>query len=108
MSAGVQIGKVAQLTGLSIDTIRFYQKMGLAKQPARSEGGFRLFTDLEIADLMFIQKAQTLGFSLNEIKQLSLLNQNPDHACSQLQDLLRSRLSNVLQKIAQLTNLERD
>ena len=81
MIPGVQIGKIAQLTGLSIDTIRFYQKMGLAKQPARSEGGFRLFTDPEIADLMFIRNAQELGFSLNEIKQLSLLNHYPDHAC---------------------------
>ncbi len=108
MSAGVQIGKVAQLTGLSIDTIRFYQKMGLAKQPARSEGGFRLFTDLEIADLMFIQKAQTLGFSLNEIKQLSLLNQNPDHTCPQVQDLLMSKLGNVRQKMTQLMHLEKE
>jgi DNA-binding transcriptional MerR regulator len=108
MIPGVQIGKVAQLTGLSIDTIRFYQKMGLAKQPARSEGGFRLFTDPEIADLKFIRKAQELGFSLNEIKQLSLLNQNPDHACPEVQDLLRSKLSNVRQKITQLMHLERE
>jgi DNA-binding transcriptional MerR regulator len=108
MSPGVQIGKVAQLTGLSIDTIRFYQKVGLAKQPTRSEGGFRLFTDSEIADLMFIRKAQELGFSLNEIRQLSVLNQNPDHTCSQVRNLLISKLSNVHQKMAQLIHLERE
>jgi DNA-binding transcriptional MerR regulator len=108
MVPGVQIGEVAQLTGLSIDTIRFYQKMGLAKQPARSEGGFRLFIDSEIADLMFIRKAQELGFSLNEIKQLSVLNQNPDHTCSQVRNLLISKLSNVHQKMSQLMYLERE
>ena len=45
------------------------------KQPARSEGGFRLFSEMEIRDLVFIQKAQELGFSLTEIKQLSVLHQ---------------------------------
>jgi DNA-binding transcriptional MerR regulator len=44
MSHGIQIGKVAEQTSLSIDTIRFYQKIGLVRQPARSEGGFRLFS----------------------------------------------------------------
>jgi DNA-binding transcriptional MerR regulator len=46
MAQGVQIGKVAEQTGLNVDTIRFYQKIGLVKQPSRSEGGFRLFTDV--------------------------------------------------------------
>ena len=84
MAQGIQIGKVAEQTGLSIDTIRFYQKIGLVKQPARSEGGFRLFSEMEIRDLVFIQKAQELGFSLTEIKQLSVLNQQHDHACSKV------------------------
>src|SRR5947209_12516906 len=83
MAQGIQIGKVAEQTGLSIDTIRFYQKIGLVEQPARSEGGFRLFSETEIRHLVFIQKAQELGFSLTEIKQLSVLNQQYDHACSQ-------------------------
>jgi DNA-binding transcriptional MerR regulator len=76
MSQGIQIGKVAERTGLSIDTIRFYQKIGLVKQAARSEGGFRLFTDADMKDLAFIKRAQELGFSLNEVKQLSFLNQS--------------------------------
>jgi MerR family transcriptional regulator, mercuric resistance operon regulatory protein len=106
MSQGIQIGKVAERTGLSVDTIRFYQKIGLVKQPARSEGGFRLFTDLEIRDLVFIQEAQELGFSLTEIKELSVLNQKHDHACSHVRDLLASKLSDVRQKVAQLLRLE--
>ena len=106
MAQGIQIGKVAEQTGLSIDTIRFYQKIGLVKQPARSEGGFRLFTHLEIQELVFIQKAQELGFSLTEIKELSVLSQKPDHACSQVRDLLASKLSDVRQKVDQLMRLE--
>ncbi len=107
MAQGIQIGKVADQTGLSIDTIRFYQKIGLVKQPARSEGGFRLFTDIEIRDLVFIQKAQELGFSLTEIKQLSILNQEHDHACSQVRKLLAGRLRDVRGKISELLHLEK-
>ena len=106
MSQGIQIGKVAERTGLSIDTIRFYQKIGLVKHPARSEGGFRLFTDADMKDLAFIKKAQELGFSLTEIKQLSFLNQEHDHACSQVRDLLSSKLRDVREKAAQLLRLE--
>ena len=106
MAQGIQIGKVAEQTRLSIDTIRFYQKIGLVKQPARSEGGFRLFTDVEIKDLLFIQKAQELGFSLTEIKQLSILNQEHDHACSQVRNLLKSKLRDVREKVTQLLRLE--
>ncbi len=106
MAQGIQIGKVAEQTGLSIDTIRFYQKIGLVKQPARSEGGFRLFSETEIGDLVFIQKAQELGFSLTEIKQLSVLNQQHDHACSQVRGLLISKLRDVREKVDQLLQLE--
>ena len=106
MSHGIQIGKVAEQTGLSIDTIRFYQKIGLVKQPARTEGGFRLFSVTEIQDLVFIQKAQELGFSLTEIKQLSVLNQQHDHACSQVRGLLITKLKDVREKVAQLLQLE--
>jgi DNA-binding transcriptional MerR regulator len=106
MAQGIQIGKVAEQTGLSIDTIRFYQKIGLVKQPARSEGGFRLFTDPEIKDLLFIQKAQELGFSLTEVKQLSILNHKHDHACSQVRDLLKGKLKDVREKVTHLLRLE--
>jgi DNA-binding transcriptional MerR regulator len=108
MAQGIQIGKVAEQTGLSIDTIRFYQKIGLLKQPARSDGGFRLFSETEIQDLVFIQKAQELGFSLTEIKQLSVLNQQQDHACSQVRDLLVSKLKDVREKMDQLLQLEKE
>lgn len=69
-SASLQIGQVAQRTGLSVDAIRFYEKSGLLARPARTQGGYRLYEEREVADLEFIQKAQQLGFSLNEIREL--------------------------------------
>lgn len=108
MTQGIRIGTVAEQTGLTVDTIRFYQKIGLVKQPARSEGGFRLFSQQEICALVFIQQAQELGFSLAEIKQLSLLNQDHDHACSQVRELIKSKLNDVRAKLTQLLKLELD
>ena len=65
-----KIGQVAQETGLSIDTIRFYEKQGLLKRSPRTEGGFRLFGISDIETLKFVRGAQELGFSLNEIREL--------------------------------------
>jgi DNA-binding transcriptional MerR regulator len=68
--ASLQIGQVAQKTGLSVDAIRFYEKPGLLPRTSRTQSGYRLYQEREIADLEFIQKAQRLGFSLAEIREL--------------------------------------
>ena len=73
MIGAAKIGQVAQKTGLSIDTIRFYEKQGLIGESARTEGGFRLFGSGEIETLKFVRKAQELGFSLSEIRELLIL-----------------------------------
>src|SRR5215467_7480097 len=66
--SGAKIGCVAQEAGVSIDTIRFYEKKGLLRRSPRTEGGFRLFGISDIETLKFVRNAQELGFSLNEIR----------------------------------------
>jgi DNA-binding transcriptional MerR regulator len=73
MTQGLQIGVVARETGLTVDAIQFYEKSGLLKRPPRSEGGFRLFRQKDLEDLRFVRKAQELGFSLNEVRELAFL-----------------------------------
>src|SRR5262249_32627944 len=80
VSNAIQIGEAARQTGLTIDTIRFYQKIGLLGQPTRSQGGYRLFTEAEIHDLNFIREAQQLGFSLDDIRRLSILRKSAKHS----------------------------
>jgi len=75
MADAVQIGKAAKLAGISVDTIRFYQKLGLIDRAIRSVGGYRLFDGQQIRDLKFVRHAQELGFSLTEIKELLALRQ---------------------------------
>jgi len=64
----VHIGKAAKLAGVSLDTIRFYQRLGLIKSAGRSTGGYRLFDGEQIRDLTFVRHAQGLRFSLTEVK----------------------------------------
>jgi MerR family copper efflux transcriptional regulator len=107
MAETVPIGKAAKLADTSVDTIRFYQKLGLIQSPARSTGGYRLFDDQKIRDLTFVRHAQELSFSLHEIKELLALRQK-QHACSEVQSMLKSKLTDVRAKIEGLVNLETD
>jgi DNA-binding transcriptional MerR regulator len=102
-----RIGQVAQETGLSIDTIRFYEKEGLLKRSPRTEGGFRLFGLGDIETLKFVRKAQELGFSLKEIRELLILRSDHVPACSHVKELLDQKLTAVVQKITELHSLER-
>src|ERR671911_1177373 len=66
----LKIGEVANWTGLSIKTIRYYESRGLLEQPSRTEGGYRLYGPEEVARLRFVQRAKLLGLTLEEIKEL--------------------------------------
>ena len=106
MRTGIQIGKVSEQTGLSIDAIRFYEKQRLLDRPPRSEGGFRLFNARDIERIQFIQRAQKLGFSLPEIRELLVLRRDDGEACSHMRDLLRAKLATVRDKVVELGVLE--
>jgi MerR family mercuric resistance operon transcriptional regulator len=106
MDRGFQIGSAAKATGLSIDAIRFYQKSGLLRPPARTTGGYRVFTETEIAQLQFIARAQDLGFSLAEIRELLSLRNENGRACPEVRGLIHRKLQNVREKIASLRQLE--
>lgn len=106
MGRALQIGTAAKVTGLTIDAIRFYQKSGLLRPPTRTAAGYRLFTDAEISDLQFIARAQDLGFSLSEIKEIVSLRNENGRACPEVRALIRRKLQNVRQKIAALRQME--
>jgi len=107
MAEAVQIGRAAKLAGVSVDTIRFYQKLGVIKSATRSAGGYRLFSGEQIHDLKFVRQAQELGFSLAEVKELLALRQK-HHACSEVQSMLKRKLGDVGEKIKSLARLETD
>jgi DNA-binding transcriptional MerR regulator len=106
MSQAVTIGRVARETGLSVDAIRFYEKEGLLREPRRSEGGFRLYAAPDIEHLRFIRRAQELGFSLAEIRELLVIQDEHTGACTHVRDLIQSRLRIIHAKIQDLRQME--
>ncbi len=105
--SGIRIGSVAKRTGLSVDAIRFYEKQRLLERAPRTEGGFRLFRGADIARIRFIQRAQRLGFSLPEIRELLVLRREDGEVCSHVRDLLRAKVAAVRAKIRELGALEK-
>ena len=106
MRSGIQIGRVSEQTGLSVDAIRFYEKQRLLERPARTEGGFRLFHAEDVERILFVRRAQQLGFSLPEIRELLVLQRDEGEACSHVRDQLRAKVRMVREKIRELGILE--
>lgn len=105
--ASLLIGEVAERAGLTAPTIRYYESIGLVKPPARSEAGYRRYTETTIEELRFIKKAQGLGFSLEEISEILKLSRAGRAPCSHVLDVARRHLSAVDERIEQLRRFRR-
>jgi DNA-binding transcriptional MerR regulator len=106
MLRGMQIGRVAQNTGLSIDTIRFYEKQALIHAPRRSSAGYRVYDERDVERFRFIGRAQNLGFSLQEIRELLVIESREGDGCSHVHDLIAAKIDQVKEKIAELKRIE--
>ena len=100
--AGLLIGDLAQRTGLTAPTIRYYESIGLLPAASRSSTGYRRYTDASVEELRFIRKAQALGFSLEEIADILKLSRAGSTPCSHVLDLARRHLAAVDERIRQL------
>lgn len=98
------IGKAATLAGLSIDTLRFYEREGLLPKSRRTASRYRLYDEPVIARLQFIRRAKLLGFSLQEIQELLFLNDGRGNRKS-VRSIGEKRLVEIEQKIAELTRI---
>lgn len=97
---GLRIGEVAERAGVSVDTIRYYERRSLLPRAPRSEGGFRLFELDAIERLRFIKQAQEMGFSLDEITML--INGGGAGECRQMRDLLQNKMQEINQRMKAL------
>lgn len=102
----MQIGQIATQTGIGIDAIRFYERNGLLTAPTRSDGGFRLYSSDDLSTLRFIRSVQTLGFSLNEVREFLSLRNNGLRACSEVRKRLDHKLKDIHAKRVALAHLE--
>ncbi len=102
------IGEVARQTGLSIHTIRFYEAEGLLREAPRTESGYRIYSPATVEQLKFIRKAQQLGFSLHEVRELLILKDRSADACSHVRSLVEEKLATVRMKRRELEAMEKD
>jgi DNA-binding transcriptional MerR regulator len=96
-SSALRIGDVASRAGVSIDTVRYYERRRLLPAAPRTEGGFRLFTPETVEQVQFIKQAQDLGFSLGEIGEL--LATGGANECRRVRDHLKAKLSELDERI---------
>jgi DNA-binding transcriptional MerR regulator len=101
----LKIGELARQTGLSIKTIRYYERRGLLEQPPRTEGGYRLYGSEEAARLQFIQRAKLLDLTLGEIRELVELAVRCNHGeiVPRLEEVLEAKLEETERKMAELS-----
>jgi DNA-binding transcriptional MerR regulator len=102
------IGKVAKQTGINPKTIRYYEEINLLPKSKRERNNYRLYSKDTIKRLLFIKKAQSLGFTLKEIKEILILRDRGFKPCAHVRDLLRQRVIDLEQKLAELTTLRRE
>lgn len=101
----LQIGELARRSGVSVDTVRYYEKLELLPQANRSSGGFRIFSEEVAERIRFIKDAQEMGFSLQEIKQLFLIDEGKNQ-CLAVKELLLSKLSELEVKMEQMKSFK--
>lgn len=100
------IGKLGSSTGVKIPTIRYYEQIGLLPEAERSPGSQRLYTHKAHERLVFIRHARDLGFSLEAIRDLLSLSDNPDQPCAAADAIARAQLAEVESRLARLAALK--
>ncbi|HKO99344.1 MAG TPA: MerR family transcriptional regulator [Pyrinomonadaceae bacterium] len=101
----LKIGEVAARAGVTVDALRYYERMKLLPRAPRTSGGFRLFTHEHIERVQFIKQAQELGFSLEEIK--GLLATGGADECRRVRNLIRLKLSELDDRLKALKDFRR-
>ena len=104
MTSNYSIGQLAKAAEVNVETIRYYERRGLITQPPKPVQGYRTYTKATLARILFIKRAQELGFTLEEIENLLVLGESH---CSEVQELAESKLVSVRSKINDLCRLER-
>ena len=104
---GLKRAALARRTGCNLETIRYYEKIGMMPEPPRTEAGYRIYDDLHVKRLRFILRARALGFSLDEVRGLLTLVDCRTQTCAEVKERTERHLADVRAKIAELKRIER-
>lgn len=106
-SEKLTIGVLARKTGVGVETIRFYERKGLIRQPNKMSGGYRQYNEEDAKKIIFIKKTQNLGFTLKEILEILKLNTNSYNTCSEIKTKTDRKLVEIESKIKDLQKIKR-
>jgi MerR family mercuric resistance operon transcriptional regulator len=102
----LSIGELSKQSGVHIETIRYYEKIGVMPPPSRSAGGYRLYEAEHLKRLSFVRRSRQLGFSLDEIRGLLHLVDRDAYTCVQVRELALRHMEEIRRKIADLKRLK--
>ena len=102
------IGELARQIGINPKTVRYYEDINLLPKSKRGENNYRIYSKDTLNRLIFIKKAQSLGFTLREIKEILSLRERGLKPCSHVRDLSKQRIADIEQKITELTTLRHE
>ncbi len=103
----LRIGTFAERTGTNAPTIRYYEEIGLLRSADRQAGGQRVYGDSDVKRLTFVRRCRDFGFSIDQVRSLVALVQDPQGSCMHARDVARKHLADVRTKLAELKELER-
>lgn len=98
----LKIGDVAEQGGVNLQTIRYYEREGLLPEPPRLASGYRMFPESTVRRVRFIKRAQELGFSLAEIRELLSLRENADAGAQDMRERAKVKVADIEEKIRTL------
>ena len=109
MVAGdLTIGDMAEAGGCKVQTVRYYEEIGILPKPRRSAGNQRLYAPEHVERIRFICHSRDLGFSLDQIRELLALSDDANQSCEKVDAIARAHLDDVERKIARLEGLRRE
>ena len=101
----MKIGEIAKRTGLKIETVRFYEAEGLIGPPSRSGGNYRVYDLAQLDRLSFIKRSRDLGFTLDQVRALLRLADDPRGSCAEADEIAASHIEVIDRKLADLASL---
>jgi MerR family Zn(II)-responsive transcriptional regulator of zntA len=108
MADGIRIGELAERCEVSRDTLRFYEREGLLSPPRRTSSGYRAYTEDDASRVVFIREAQSLGLTLDDIRELIRLETlHTPEECERVAQLLRERIQTLDKRLADMRALRR-
>jgi Cd(II)/Pb(II)-responsive transcriptional regulator len=103
----MKIGEISKRSSVPVETIRYYEKIGLLPKPDREVSGYRAYRNAHLDRLLFIKRCRNLDMAQDEIRELIRLSENPEADCGEVDALLARHLNHVRDRLKELSSLEK-